>query len=203
MKISYCVTACNEHKELQRLADLLQGKKKDTDEVVLLLDKDSLTEQVLEVSNHSVFDNKSITSLNRDFANFKNHFYSISSGDYIFQIDADELPSESLIEHIHNIIDDGEIDLFLVPRINIVNGITQEHIDKWKWNINEKGWINFPDYQTRIYKRSLEIYWQGTVHERIAGFKNYAVFPAEENYCLLHEKDIVKQESQNNLYSSY
>lgn len=204
MKISYCITACNEHEELQSLADFLLKRKRDTDEVVLLLDADSVTEEVLEISKHPVFTSITLERLNRNFSNFKNQFHRLISGDYIFQIDADEIPSEDLIDSLPKMLEENpEVDLFLIPRINIVNGITQEHINKWRWTVNEQGWVNFPDYQTRIYRNSPDVYWAGNVHERITGFKSYCMLPAEESWCLIHEKNINKQEKQNQFYDSY
>jgi hypothetical protein len=96
----------------------------------------------------------------------------------------------------------SEVDLFFVPRINTVEGLTQEHIIKWRWNVDEKGWVNFPDYQTRIYKKSPEIKWEGKVHERITGTKTFSPLPAEEVWCLYHPKNIEKQEKQNNYYGT-
>ena len=52
-----------------------------------------------------------------------------------------------------------EVDLFFVPRINTVEGLTPTHIKKWGWKVGENGWINFPDYQWRIYKNDPKIVW--------------------------------------------
>ena len=90
----------------------------------------------------------------------------------------------------------------LVPRINTVEGLTEAHIQKWGWNVNEKGWVNFPDVQTRIYKNSDKIYWVNKVHERIVGFESYTNFPADEIYCIRHPKTIDRQERQNNYYDT-
>jgi hypothetical protein len=93
-------------------------------------------------------------------------------------------------------------DMIVVPRINIVNGITNEHIQKWGWQVNDKGWVNFPDYQTRIYKNSEKIGWVNKVHERIVGYENYSNFPSYEVYCIKHIKDIKRQEKQNDYYNT-
>jgi hypothetical protein len=110
---------------------------------------------------------------------------------FIFQIDADEIPSEYLMENIKDILDyNKDVDLFFVPRVNTVDGLTTEHIKKWNWQVNDLGWVNFPDYQTRLYRRTSEIEWQGKVHERIVGYNTLSVLPAEEQYCLYHPKKI-------------
>jgi hypothetical protein len=141
--------------------------------------------------------------LNNDFASFKNNLKDNASGIFIFQIDADEIPSEDLMENIKDIIEyNKDVDLFFVPRINTVEGLTKEHIKKWKWQVNELGWVNFPDYQTRLYRRTSEIQWQGKVHERIVGYNTLSVLPQEERYCLYHHKQIERQEKQNDYYDT-
>ena len=141
--------------------------------------------------------------LNGDFASYKNNLKDNAKGIFIFQIDADEIPSEYLIENLHDFLQyNKDVDLYFVPRVNTVEGLTEEHIQKWRWNVNEKGWINFPDYQTRIYRRTSEIHWVNKVHERIVGFNTMTVLPAEEEYVLYHPKDIERQERQNAYYET-
>jgi hypothetical protein len=94
------------------------------------------------------------------------------------------------------------IDLFLIPRVNIVNGLTEEDIRRWGWRINEKGWVMFPDYQTRLYRNTEEIKWEGNVHERIVGHKTTAPLPDEEEWCLYHIKEIERQRKQNDYYAT-
>jgi hypothetical protein len=137
------------------------------------------------------------------FSDWKNKLASYCSGNYIFQIDADEIPHIDLVKLLPLMLEQNpEVDMFLVPRVNTVEGLTPEHIAKWGWNVNEKGWVNFPDYQTRIYKKSPEIKWEGKVHERITGTKTFSPLPAEEVWCLYHPKNIEKQEKQNNYYET-
>jgi hypothetical protein len=92
--------------------------------------------------------------------------------------------------------------MFLVPRVNTVEGLTQEHINKWRWNVNEKGWVNWPDYQTRIIQNSQKIKWQNKVHEQIIGISTKGALPMEEEWCLYHPKTIGRQEVQNQFYDS-
>jgi hypothetical protein len=95
----------------------------------------------------------------------------------------------------------SQVDVYLVPRINTVSGITEEHIQKWRWNVEGER-INFPDYQWRIYKNKPEIQWVNKVHERLDGFKVYSMLPAQDDFCLLHPKTIEKQELQNQFYNT-
>ena len=123
-------------------------------------------------------------------------------GDYIFHIDADEYPNDGLLEYVKPILEANEIDLIWVPRVNTVNGITEQHIQQWGWRVSEAGWVNYPDYQSRIFKNTPELRWQNKVHERIMGAKNYSHLPPNESLSLYHPKTIEKQEKQNKFYET-
>ena len=138
----------------------------------------------------------------KDYAGQKNYLTRMCKGEYIINIDADELPNKWLMKNIKEILEaNPTIDLYWVPRVNTVEGLTQEHINKWHWQVNEKGWVNFPDYQGRIYKNDKSIYWENPVHEVVTGAKKISHFPPQEEFCLYHSKDIERQEKQNELYS--
>ena len=216
VKISYCVTACNEHIELEKLLRFLKRNIREEDEVIIQLDSINTTNEVQEVCNlftgfnhetkliDSITNSKSYQfPLNNDFAAFKNELFKQSTGDYIFSIDADEIPNINLIKSLPSILEQNSgIDVFFVPRVNTVKDITPEHITKWRWNVNDKGWVNFPDYQMRIYKNKPEIKWIKPVHEILDGFKTFSHLPAEEVWSLYHPKDIKRQEKQNQYYES-
>ena len=141
--------------------------------------------------------------LNGHFSNFKNNLKEHCTGDWIFQIDADELPHEFLITNLKELLKlNTNTEMLLVPRVNTVEGLTQEHVNKWRWNVNEKGWVNWPDYQTRIIQNSPKIKWQNKVHEQIVGISTKGALPLSEEWCLYHPKTIEKQEIQNNFYDS-
>lgn len=216
MKVSYCVTACNEHVELERLLRFLKEKIHPEDEVIIQLDVNH-TSEVLEVCNlftnfnhegdvttHEIKNSKFYTfSLDRDFSRFKNNLSKHATGDYIFQIDADEIPTDYLVENLHEILESNtKNEVFLVPRINTVEGLTPEHIHKWRWQVDFNGFVNFPDYQWRIYKNINSIYWINKVHERLDGFKTYAALPSDVEFCLIHPKTIERQEKQNSYYDT-
>jgi len=123
-------------------------------------------------------------------------------GDYIFQLDADEVPNEILIANLKVILESNPVDLLITLRKNLVEGLTQEHIQKWGWNVNEKGWVNWPDAQKRIYKNEPTIQWSGhQVHGMVSGYKTYATLPMEEAFSITHNKTINRQENQNNRYN--
>ena len=201
--ISYAIPVCNEHAELDSLLTLLSKFKRNHDEIVIQCDLGNTTFEVYEViKKHSDCVKVIEFPLKGDFASFKNNLKNHCVGNWIFQIDADELLHEEFLQHLPQILrDNPEVQLFCLPRINTVTGLTQDHINKWGWNVNEKGWVNFPDVQTRIIQNSPKIQWVGKVHEVIYGHASQAVLPIQEEYCLLHHKQIQRQEIQNTLYS--
>jgi glycosyltransferase involved in cell wall biosynthesis len=206
MTISYAITVCNEIEEITKLLKFLQTNIRKEDEIVIQYDETSVTDEVKEYVTlmDSMHENHKVIGfpLNKDFATFKNNLKSHCSKDYIFQIDADEIPHEFLVEYIGQVLEDNPVDIVFVPRVNTVEGLTQSHIDKWKWNVNENGWVNFPDYQTRIYKNTDDVKWMNKVHERITGYDTFSNFPAEEQWSLYHPKQIDRQEQQNQFYET-
>jgi hypothetical protein len=207
MKISYAVTVVNEIKEIQTLLPLLIENKTKGDEIIVQYDNQKVSVDVLEYLNDLTFEKKIDKTigypLNGDFGTYKQHLTQNCTGDWIFQLDADETIDPILIQGLSNILEGNEnIEMFFIPRINIVNGLTTEHIKKWRWNANEKGWVNFPDVQGRLYKNKQSIFWAGKVHEQLQGFESYTIFPQEETYCIKHIKEIERQEKQNALYET-
>ena len=208
VNITYAITVCNELEEITKLINFLQPRIESDDEILIQYDSDSATREVTDYLRIlSQLHNSNIKviefPLNNDFASFKNNLKDNASGIFIFQIDADEIPSEYLVTNLHELLDyNKDVDLFFVPRVNTVEGLTKEHIEKWRWNLNDKGWVNFPDYQTRLYRRTSEIRWEGKVHERIVGYNTLSVLPQEEDFCLYHPKQIERQEKQNEFYAT-
>jgi len=201
-RISYAITAHNEHEELDRLLKQLDGGIRDVDEVVIQVDS-TATEQVMDVIFKYPAFSVHQFALKGNFAAFKNNLKSKCTGEWMFQIDADEYLHPKLLKFLPDILSTNPtIDLFLVPRINTVEGLTQEHIQKWQWRVDENGWVNFPDYQTRILQNHPRINWVSKVHEVITGHTSYAMLPPEEDYCLIHPKHIARQEAQNLFYST-
>jgi glycosyltransferase involved in cell wall biosynthesis len=214
MKISYAVTVCNEFLEIQRLLTFLLENKRPQDEIVIQMDLslNDLNTQPEDKNQVFAYIMKHqeqghcrvvLNPLNRDFSSFKNHLTQQCVGDYIFQIDADEIPNENLIVVLPELLEENDnIDVFLVPRVNTVEGLTPEHIVKWGWRVNDEGWVNWPDYQWRIWKNQPEIQWVNKVHERLDGFKMYTAMPDVEYFALYHPKTIERQEKQNQLYDT-
>ena len=204
MKISYAIPVCNEWMQLEYLLNYLFKHKREQDEIVVQCDEGNTTPSVYKVLEEYK-DKIQITEfpLDGDFASFKNNLKDNCSGDYIFQIDADEYPEEYLMNHIDWLIKNNPgTDIFWVPRINTVKGLTQEHIDKWGWNVDNNGRVNFPDYQCRILKNIKRIKWKNKVHEVLTGHKTESLLPVNDEFCIHHPKSIERQEMQNAFYET-
>jgi hypothetical protein len=206
MTITYAITVCNEFKEIQKLVAYLLKYKRIQDNIVILFDsKNGDVEVESFLRSHSI-NNDFVwhkSEFEGHFADWKNKLTSLCSGDYIFQIDADEIPHEKLIEVIPYVLEENfDCEVFLVPRVNTVEGLTLSHIKKWGWNVNDHGWINWPDNQWRIWKNKPNIKWINKVHEKLDGFKSWTVLPEMEGFALYHPKTIERQERQNNYYDT-
>jgi len=210
MGISFAITAYNEHEELNRLLSQIIKIVKPEDEIVIQLDSKS-TIEVISLVDEFLTKNKKeynikrcIFDLNKDFASFKNNLKSYCAKEWIFQIDADETLSETFARVIHEVLENNEnVDLIAIPRVNIVKGLEQKDVIEWRWQLNEQGWVNWPDNQHRIFRNKPEIKWVNKVHEQIVGWTTYAELPADDDsYALYHIKDIDRQRQQNLFYST-
>jgi glycosyltransferase involved in cell wall biosynthesis len=206
VKVSFAITVKNEGEYVSDLLNQLVPYCDETGDEIVVVDDNSTDEYTLSIlESHSSIGAISLYhhDLNMDFATHKNFLNSKCTGDYIFQIDADETLHPNLLKYLHDVLEyNADIDLFMVPRVNVVNGLTDEDIQRWGWKLNEFGWVMFPDYQTRIYRARSEIKWEGKVHERITGHKTQTMLPAEEEWAIYHIKDIERQRKQNNFYQT-
>lgn len=209
--ISYAITVCSERKEIERLLNQLFKYIRKEDEIIVQFDVKNGTPEVqdylekisMEAKLKGIDFHRIFFSLNNDFASFKNHLKAHCVKNWIFQIDADEICHETLIENLPLILETNNVDVILVPRENYVEGITIGDINKWGWKVDNKGRINYPDQQMRIIRNKPGIVWRNKVHEQITGIQTLSTLPYDvEGYCLLHYKTIDKQRKQNEFYST-
>jgi len=203
VKISYGITVHNEAEELLELLHVLNKNIDKEDEIVVCVDGDDekveavLGEYLSYGNNAIVYKRK----LDGNFADHKNSVIERCSGDYIFHIDADEYPNAILLQQLKEILSINEVDLLWIPRVNTVDGMTDEDVRRWGWRLTENNWVNYPDYQSRVFRNHKDIRWTRPLHEHIIGVKTYAHLPPHEELSLYHPKTIEKQTQQNMFYN--
>lgn len=203
MKISYGLTVCNEHEEINDLIVYLLERINEEDEIIVVYDQNRVTHEVLSILEQH---KKNIFSypfnFQQNFLENKNFMNSKCTGEYIFQIDADEIPEDFLVRNLKTVLESNPVDLLITPRKNIVPGLTQSHIQRWGWKVTEQGWVQWPDEQKRIYKNTPDIKWSGhQIHGMVEGFKTFATLPFEEEWSIIHNKTLERQEKQNDRYN--
>ena len=201
VKISYAICVCNEDRELNSLVNFLLKVKGEEDEINILVDSTNVTPEVREVLKS--YDDKIVVNeraFDGKFSDHRNYHATKCKGDYIFAIDADEMPQEALITNIKTF----EGDIMYVPRINICPGYTADWITDYKFNLNEMGWVNWPDYQGRYYKNNGEIKWSNDLHEKLEGPNpdKVAMLEAKPLIALWHIKTVERQDRQRAYYES-
>ena len=208
--ISYCVTACTELQELKRLLPrLIKYYVPTEDEIIIQLDT-SRSDEVYQYCKMLEKDGVNIKviefTLNNDFAAFKNNLIAHCTKEWQFQLDADELPHDTLLTILKEILfNNDEVDLFYLPRVNIVPWIESrpDLVQKWRWVLSgTDNRVNSPDYQGRIFRNQEGIRWTGAVHERIMGHSKHSQLPVVDEYSLIHVKSLDKQIKQNDYYES-
>lgn len=214
MKISYLVTCHNETLELLGLVEKLKTHldlNAQNDEVVILDDfsDNEETKNVLEKAKSYGF---TIVqhALNKNFAEHKNYGGKNCKGDYIVQLDADEYMRPELLQNMQELlISNPTVELYRVPRVNIVRGAAPQDAAMWGWHLSKLpefgnepiiNW-NHGDYQSRIYKNSSKIQWQKPLHETIVGAEFVSMLPKEVDWAIIHDKTIDRQRAQNMFYN--
>ena len=204
--ISYLVTCKNTGYSLQILLERL-SKYSENNECIILDDysDDIDTLQVLENLSNSNFFKVYKHKLDRNYSEHKNYGKSQCKGDYIFQIDYDELPSETLLENLKDLIQlNNDVDLFWIPRINDFKGVNAENSRQWGWRLTpyeDRLIVNWPDPQGRLFKNVSYIEWKRKLHEKVEGAKTYVHLPSVYELALHHNKTIEKQIETNIKYN--
>lgn len=201
--ITYAIGVCDEHRELHSLLTFLKRTKDERDDINVLVDSGKETPEVtrvLELFSDDISVNRRL--FDGDFASHRNYHIERCSGDYIFMIDADEIPQEDLIRSIRQPFEKTECDLVLVPRMNLCPGYTREWLKKYNFNANEVGFINWPDYQGRIFKNDPSIRWTKNLHEVVTGAKHVIRLDPMPSIGIWHIKSTERQEKQDDFYKN-
>lgn len=201
LKIHIVVTTCGEP-QTKKLLQFLHDKTINNDLYELHCLRDSSKSDGVYDSINGIGDvHYHDHEMNGDFSDFRNSIHSeVVEGDYIFFIDADEEISEKILRYLPVILENNSnVDLFYLPRNNIVGGITKDYISHMGWKMNSDGKINYPDWQGRIYRYKDSVKWEGSVHEKVSGIKSYAKLGYSWAH-LDHTKTFDRQKAQNALY---
>lgn len=179
------------------LKNALENVKNVFDEIVIVDggSKDNTLTVAKQYTN-----NVYVKQFDGNFADQRNYAIKFCNKPYVFMLDADETLDDPLKNNIKEIIKlNPTIDLFLVPRINAIIDLDKNPwlVSRYGWNVNDKGYINYPDYQTRLFKNKPEIKWSGKVHERIVGFEQYGLI---NDMHIIHNKTCERQIKQNSFY---
>lgn len=196
MKVTYTIQVCNESRELFSLINFLIKTIDPDDEINVVADSNNVTDKVESVLEH--FKEK-INVFKRPFDEFgKNcQFHTeMATGDFVFMIDADETPNEILIKHIKKIIEQSGNEIIYIPRMNIHPDLTEEDRHAFGFKVNESGFVNWPDYQGRIYKKCDHIKWSDEMHTRLEGTKKMCRLEPKIELGLWHIKCMNKQTSR-------
>lgn len=201
MFLSYLITCHNETNSLEKLLSKLIKYRKDNHEIVLLDDysDNPITIEIIQKYKESVVFRQH--KLDRNYGTHKNYGIEQCTGKWIFQIDADELPTDILLENINEILESNDTnEAIWLPRLNYFIGVTSDDINAWGWNFYD-GMINFPDYQSRLYRNAPHIRYERRLHEKVEGYKSYVFIPPQKDIALIHEKTIEKQRETNINYN--
>lgn len=196
--ITFAICVCDEHRELNDLLSFLVVTKRPEDDINILVDKEKCTDAVRQVLkrfekvvtvNERVFDG--------NFAEHRNHHAALCTGEYIFVLDADEIPQEALMEQVRHF----RGDILYVPRINICPGYTKRFLEKHNFRVTNTGFINWPDYQGRFYRNHTGIRWTGGLHEKLTGGATPPqLLGADPDVALWHVKSVARQNGQKDFY---
>ena len=205
--ISYLVTCKNETDSLSELLNRLITLRDSDDEIVILDDYSDNKDTISIIEKFKKFNNVKVIQhhLDNNYSEHKNYGKSLCKGDYIFQIDADELPSELLLTSLKELIElNKNIDLFWIPRINDFRGVNHQNAAQWGWRLTsyeDRFIVNFPDLQGRLFRNVDYMRWERRLHEKVEGAKTYVHLPYEYELSLHHNKTIERQIETNIRYN--
>jgi hypothetical protein len=204
--ISYTISVYNEIQEISSLLAQLTKIISKEDEIVVVQtyrDQSEVNTELFQQIKNVIISYANIYQtfhFQQKFADLKNYVNSLATKTYIINLDADEMVTEQTLSLWKSAIQSKKADLYYVPRINIVDSYTLEDMQKYRWNVNSNGWINWPDYQPRIFINDNTLKWTGDVHETVIGAQQAIALPANPSWAMIHHKDILKQREQNSLY---
>jgi glycosyltransferase involved in cell wall biosynthesis len=187
MKISFAICTHNEGDAINRLTMKLrsfieQWTTMDNKYEIVIVDDFSEDEgtlgllALLEALNEvTVYEH----ALNGDFAAHKNFMTGKCTGDWILNLDADELVSDSLLEILPTLVEHNPlVEAYWLPRVNTVEGLTLKHVQKWGWTLSK-----LPGYRTAEMLDPTS-----AVYDLL---KQFQLIESEENGLVVYNKPII------------
>lgn len=140
MTLSFLVTVHNEDRELDILLEQLSEYiTANAEDEIVVLDDFSDNPKTLEIFE-KYKDHIRIVQhkLDKNFGAHKQWGNEQCKGDFIFQVDADEYFADELLNSMKGIIEDNpEVELYWIPRLNIMRNLTAERARPWGWKLGK------------------------------------------------------------------
>ena len=198
MNITFLILAHGEISALD-LIDYL-NRHRDTDSEIVVLNDPTIPqyENELKIRGAIVVNHK----LEHSYSEHRNFALPHCNGDWIFALDADEIPQKYLLCNLKPILEQAQADVLWLPRLNIFQGVTPKDIAQYGWNYKD-GLINWPDYQSRLFKNNRGLVWHGNLHERILATEQHTEFKLKDDaaFSIVHRKTIEQQRLSNQRYN--
>jgi glycosyltransferase involved in cell wall biosynthesis len=196
MRLSYAVLVHNEGDSLAKLLAAIRKPARAFAWEIVLVDDFSTDPRTCEILSAEQLAGTKVfkRALADDFAAQKNFLNEQCGGDYIFNLDADELPPLRLVAQADVYCRrEPQVDVFELPRLNTIADASDADLSAWGKTRNALHHIDWPDWQQRLYRRVPSIRWQGRVHEKLSGYGSIMRFPAEPGFAIVHSKTRAQQ----------
>lgn len=127
-----------------------------------------------------------------NFADQRNHGLDLLHAEWVFELDADEVPSVPLLGGLRAICQDADraqMDVVGIPRLNFLDG-----------RLVQSPGARGLDYQYRLHRRACR--WRGAVHEEVVGYRARYELELSEGHYLLHDKSSERHAARNAYYGT-
>jgi glycosyltransferase involved in cell wall biosynthesis len=175
--ISLCMIVLNEEKVLKRS---LMNVAPYVDEIIIV--DGGSTDKTIEIAKR--FHARMYHSpWKEDFSKQRNISLKYPTKDWILVMDADEVYEKNLLKELQKLAQNNiGIDAFAFPRKNYLDG---------------KRTSEYPDRQTRFFKRKKNIHFEQPVHEEVVGYTRIA---SPMDLHIIHKKTARWQKQQDAHY---
>ncbi len=167
---------------------LRNGRSPHFDEVIVL-DGGSTDDTVVRLRSNQIRVQDRL--FENDFAAQRNAVETFAHSDWVFHMDADEIPSLGLLSGLRSLVnghDEAGFDCVGIPRLNFIGGVLQP-------GPGHRGL----DFQYRLKRKGLP--WVGRVHEEVHG-RTSVELQLVQGHFLIHDKAQERHAARNELYDA-